>query len=301
MKLVVLFFLFCSVAFADSNSNLLLFAKNGYEDDLVELLSNHDSSFDINFQNSEGDTAFHLAVKENRAEILKILLNAYPTNTGIKLNLKNNNGETALYTAVKSGHIESMKLLIQAQSIYKIDLEAGPNTVFGTHTPLVLASEMGNDELASFLIQSGASTNVMTNSFSDGLARPLLFYISVDSELQMTLKEFVKVNKKVNIRTESNSTPLMEAASSGLLENVKTLVGAGALVNLRDNAGNTALHLTGENIKQARNLGDGALYSNSLAIFDFLVSAGANTDYKNEEGKVPFRGGGIFACRVNCK
>lgn len=261
-------------ALADSNSDMISYVQNGYEDDLAELLSHPDHDFDINFQDAEGNSALHLAVQAKNLAIMDVLFNAYPLSTGIKFNLKNNENATPFYLAVRSQNMDIVTKLLKANS--HINLEDGPIT------PIAGAIIDENDSMAAFLIKSGAST-VSSITYSNGTSSPILDFIT-SKDFPLTLTEFVKVNKDLNIRFAKKFTPLMNASYFYLLNNVKILAENGALLNLRDESGNSALHYAALQVGFYKRSGPGR---NDDSVYEYLVAKGAKTDLKNLAGVTP--------------
>ena len=97
--------------------------------------------------NDVGDGLLHTAVAAGRDDVVRLLVDKQ-----LDVNLKNHAGLTPLHKLASSNEaecLETAKLLLE--------LKADP-TIEDAHgrTPLALAAEFGNDELAQFLRQSGA-------------------------------------------------------------------------------------------------------------------------------------------------
>lgn len=270
--------LFLSVSQASVNDELLNYAKNGFEDDLMELLSRSDSDLNLNAQDQDGNSALHLSINNNNVNILKLLTGNIVNRFSINFNIKNKKGETPLYLAV----LKCPGCVSELIKTKQVNINDGPVP------PLAVAVlERANDELAANLILAGANVDInLTNADNEFDKVNLLFYISGKLRPK-SLDAYLKLNRNLNIRGIQNKTPLMYAAHMGLLENVKKLVSAGALINLRDAKGNTALHYS------AKSIGTKNLYNNELflnghtdkSIYDFLVESGAKIELTNLENK----------------
>ncbi|RWS19937.1 ankyrin repeat protein-like protein [Leptotrombidium deliense] len=65
---------------------------------------------DVNMRDCDGNTALHMAAKENRVEVLNLLLE-----NGAFVNALNENGDSALHVSIQSKAIESIQLLLHNQ------------------------------------------------------------------------------------------------------------------------------------------------------------------------------------------
>jgi ankyrin repeat protein len=93
-------------------------------------------------QAKNGETLIHFLAKENRKELLKLLL---PKMSSAVLNKADKEGRTALHYAAKTGNKEALQLLLSQKGIdgNKVDK-------FG-NTPLHLASANGNVDIVALL------------------------------------------------------------------------------------------------------------------------------------------------------
>ena len=139
---LILFFLNCSLLLAGSDTNLMQAARSGNHADLEELIA---QKVDINAQNSNGNSALHLAAMKGHNGIVKRLLSA----KDISPNLKNAKGNTALHLAV----MKNMAGVVIAHADVSADLDM-PNAT--GHTALELAATKGNDQIVVLLIGAGA-------------------------------------------------------------------------------------------------------------------------------------------------
>jgi ankyrin repeat protein len=96
-----------------------------------------------NIKNDSKKTPLMIASLNGNLEIVKSLISE-----GADVNAKDNYGFTALMHAVVGGSLEIVKLLVSAGA----DINA---TVYNT-SPLLIAYQMGHDEIVEYLIASGA-------------------------------------------------------------------------------------------------------------------------------------------------
>jgi len=103
--------------------------------------------------------------------------------------------------------------------------------------PLLQAASFGDEASVADLLASG---NIDSRARNEALLMAAAF---IDDSC--LIKLLLKAGADVNTQGNDRNTPLMEAASSGALNNVKALLQAGANVNAEDAAGRTALSLAG--------------------------------------------------------
>ena len=92
----------------DNNGETLLsyaIKKNNYK--IYDLLLNSPFLY-LNFQNNDGDSYLHLAVRNQLEKIIKNLVEK-----GIKINIQNKKGNTALHLAYETGNNSIIKYLIE--------------------------------------------------------------------------------------------------------------------------------------------------------------------------------------------
>jgi ankyrin repeat protein len=299
ISLLLITILSFSTLAVTNEENLLSYSQNGYEEDLIDLLSNQHVS-NINYYNSDGNTALHLAAMYSHPNIIKILTDAEPYNAQLGFNIQNKEGSTPLYLSVISNCSECVNVVLNSK--YPINLELGPRSTDNNEimTPLAVSVVRGKDDIATSLINKGADLNSKIYWNISKVTVTILSELAT-ANLPNALNAAIKKSSNLNIRARNNETPLMLATQHGKLENVKMLVDAKALLNLRDINGNTALHLASNYIFKARETGDGEIRRIGLAMYDYLVQAGAKVDLTNNAGELPSRGRGIFACRINCE
>ena len=179
----------------------------------------------MNTPNKYGETALMLAVFSEIIEIVEMLINY-----GAEINLYYGfNSETALNYATKQMSGETLKLLIAK----------GADVNFGPQTALNTAVCCGHTDNVLTLIKAGADLNIrtqgrecLTGAFQLLLLRGKYKYV------KMLIEAGADVN--VTMRKDIQSS-LIYTARIGDIECAKLLLNAGAVVNVRQADGYTAL------------------------------------------------------------
>jgi len=105
----------------------------------------------------EGKSILILAVKEDSTEIVEQIIKAE-----MDINFQDSNGETALHHACRLGHIECASALVGGSESQKCNLEITENT-FGW-TPLFVAAVEGFTSIVDLLVEAGAEFDKPDNS-----------------------------------------------------------------------------------------------------------------------------------------
>ena len=105
-------------------------------------------------------------------------------------------------------------------------------------TPLHIAAEKGNIDVAIFLIENGANVNVADANGNT----PLVFIINKTGNLKV-IQRFLEKGASVNTQNRTGETALMYAAWHGHSAIVQLLIKNRADVTLKNKQGNTALTL----------------------------------------------------------
>ena len=132
---------------------------------LLEKMKNSNKNI-IDIQNNQGDTAFHLAVKNNYNEIAQILDKAGADKTIINDNgefvqdaTTEGNGNTILHLAAKNNDInEVMSILKKVKNYGIIDLQNNDGD-----TAFHLAVKNNNHKVANILERAGADKTIKNN------------------------------------------------------------------------------------------------------------------------------------------
>ncbi len=235
----------------NGNTPLTLAAAKGYGD-IVELLMFKGS--DINHKNLSGHTPLMEACENQQLETAAILLRYNP-----KLQSILDDGESSLAIAASKKNPELLKLLLNyidysnssSEHIISIHLDKAIdsaaatgdvealNIIFsslGKHTislgeafkAINTAQENGHIEIVEFF-----SDNCNKLNFLDKSAISALMVEIAKKDYAKLLNALIDKNANVDYKNPSGITPLMAAASKGMMENVKILLKAGADKHLR--------------------------------------------------------------------
>ena len=175
----------------------LMLATLNNREEVIKVLLSTDITL-LNAREETGNTALHVAIKYNKIESIKILLNA-AKRAGTSLNVKNlegytplmlvairgqesilqmlidlhvegvdvhfnigdRDGNTALALAVLYGKVNIVKLLLQSSAKASIDINT---TDLEGYTPLMIASSLGYEEILDLLCRAGANVNMRNRS-----------------------------------------------------------------------------------------------------------------------------------------
>ena len=188
----------------------------------------------IDSQNSDGDTAIHIACRLAHQDTVFALIQK-----NAKVDLQNNRGETALHIAAKFGAKEMVKGLVDYAikthnwSILDLMDEKG-------NTSLHVVAEAGNLDVVQFFSDS----NIRTRNSDGDTALHLAAKSGNPTMVQMLLDIFQSPGRTVdvNIRNHEGSTALDICILHGNKDNVTSIIQLGGDLSNQDEDGNTALH-----------------------------------------------------------
>ena len=220
---------------------------------------------DVNATNSEGLTPVMAATYYDNCECFQVLVVA-----GADVNKLNNNGRSALTIAIESGYSDSVHALVEAGA----DVNSSNKKGF---TPLMIAAENGcNDKCINILLNKGADVNKQNH---DGFTALMLATLSLRRSyykskhyLSDSLKSLIAAGANLNLTNNKGQTALaMLMVSSSSTRLLQPLIQAGADVNIATSDGKTPLILA-------------TLYKHFLFIKE-LLSAGSLINKKDSKGQ----------------
>lgn len=226
---------------------------------------------DINAKDESGNTPLHLAVEDNRPQIVYFLIA-----NGAKLNVENNEENTPLHLALQYNHIhpnfthnrlEIVSFLINNGAKLNVKNNNG-------QTPLHIAvlnkrfprlDNMQNIE--RLLLEHSAEINIQDNNKTTPLD------IAVDLQLEDTVALLISKHPDVNSEHKYGRTLLHIAVDFKLKDVAKQLIAKGAFVHAKNNLLQTPLHL--------------ATTRGSQDIVELLIAKGARVNVRNVKGQTP--------------
>ncbi|KAL5258380.1 hypothetical protein ACHWQZ_G009025 [Mnemiopsis leidyi] len=180
---------------------------------------------DVNIQDSEGQTALHLAAGRGDLQVIK-----YLWEKGADVNIQDSRGEAALHRAADRGHLQVIKYLWEKGADVNIQDSEGM-------TALHRAVNSGHLQVFKYLLEKGADVNIQNSEGKTALHRAVF-----RRDLQV-IDFLLEKEADVNIQDSEGKTALHMAARDGSLHVFKYLLEKGADVNIQDGRGWTVLHL----------------------------------------------------------
>jgi len=261
---------------------------------------------DVNGLDSGGSPALHWAVHVNDLELVNLLLAA-----GADLSLKNRYGQAPIHVAVQQRHAAMAQRLLQAGAdIEQADAAGEP--------PLLTATRLGDAGMVEVLLKQGAQVDARDVPYGQtalmmavreehaSLAQSLLAAGAdvnaqslagaehrrvMPTEVPVGTSQGVGINRSglpdrgMRYPITGNKTPLLFATRQGNLALTRTLVEAGADIEMADANGITPLinAILNHSVVNVNRTGK----SDHLQIARFLIDAGANVNAQDWYGQSP--------------
>jgi len=205
---------------------------------------------DPNIPSSNGTPLIVLAAEKDYTDIVAALIQkgANPDKADL------NTSETALIKAIKNQNFDTISVL----------LNAGANPNLGTNqgvTPLGLAIDLKNENLATHLLSSGATNGINKEN--------LLLYAFRKNPIGVSL--MLSGGVPPNSTDKNDNTPLIISAANGDLESAKQLISYRADINARNKYGMSPLLY--------------ALKSKNWEMAEYLIGSGAKINISNIYGQ----------------
>lgn len=254
------------------------------EEDLEDALLKINTELpDPNIPSSKGTPLLILATEKDYTDLVGALIQkgANPDKADL------NTSETALIKAVRNQNFDTISIL----------LNAGANPNLSTNqglTPLGLAIDLKNENLATHLLSSGATNGISKEN--------LFLYAFKKNPIGVSLMLAGGISPNVN--DDDNNTPLIISAANGDFESAKQLVSYRANVNVKNKYAMTPLLYAvkgkywdiaeylinnGAKINPVNSYGQNALfwaaYHGNAQLVHNLLMRGANYAQKTRRGQ----------------
>lgn len=173
-----------------------------------------------------GRTALHWAARENRGEIVALLLEAKAD-----VNALDRTGKGPLTLAAETGSVDATQRLVDAGANVTARDQIGG-------TPLTWACGLGNAATVKILLDKGADVSVVDVNgltpliWAAGIGKPETVAVILEKKPDLNVKDGV-----------TGDTALMRAVRSGKAESIKLLIVAGADVNMGNKQGYSPIQL----------------------------------------------------------
>jgi ankyrin repeat protein len=261
---------------------------------IIYFLKYHKSKIKVHVDDFDknGNCAIHLAAEKGCNDAIKCLLKH-----GSSVNIRNSSGNTPLMFACKENMLDSILLLIEFGADSKLTNQSGFNCIHyaaqcdnGTAISTLINAlnekekkkrllllEQDNDEQSTDSTHNKSSSVASITSFESSTFLNHFYNaenISVSSSIQERQSENCnEVNFIINMKANNGSTPLHIACLFDAIKSMKVLLLNYVVVNVNDNANETALH------KAARN--------SFFEAYKLLVNHGGNPNSKNFLNETP--------------
>ena len=290
-------------SFSADNYNctpLMKAVENG-DKDVVTFLIDHGANVAI--KDKYGYTALHRACiiyHDCSPEVLSCLIE-----NGADVNLSTDKNRTPLMTACEYGHVNTVTFLIehganvnlqdwtgltavhyavrgsQACEILSCLMENGADVdakTCGGLTPLMIAAERGDTKVATFLIEHGANVDLPDKIGATALCYALKCPGNLCEVGSCLIENGADINACINYNC---CTPLMMACEKTVNDQLNALtflIEHGAIVNLQDIHGSTALHYVVQ---------ENSGFHEPYEVLDYLIQNGADINAQSNHGRTP--------------
>ncbi|RNA01264.1 poly(ADP-ribose) polymerase pme-5-like [Brachionus plicatilis] len=227
----------------------------------------------------DGNTPLHYACTANRSINCEILLNfaqKKQENDSVQttevvidnkfglggVNRPNKRGLLPLHLAIQKGTYECIKVLIN----YGANLEYALPTSMGKITPLMYAVQLGHNKIAKLLIENNAKIEAL-----DRFKRNAVIHAAMTGSAKI-LSYLLRAGSSPNVQDSSGNSPLHYACAYGWYFSAKSLVEAGANINLNNDWKLSAFGV--------------AFLKGHIGICDYLLTLGKiDINFRTEEGE----------------
>ena len=208
---------------AQRDTCLTLAAYLGHTDTVRYLVSLPE--VDLNHQDSGNCTVLHIAVQQEHADVVQVLIDA-----GADIEAKDDEGHSPLHLASISGELTTVKVLVKAGADVRATDACG-------NTCLILAAHHGHTETVRYLV----SLPEVDLNHQDSWNCTVLHCAAQENRSDV-VQVLIDAGADIETKNDEGRSPLHLASISGELTTVKMLVKAGA--DVRDTDAKRATCLT---------------------------------------------------------
>jgi FOG: Ankyrin repeat len=259
-----------------------------------------EKKLDINQKNNKGETPLHRLLYGRRSkESIQLLLD-YQAD----INAVDNQGQTPLFSTAYFNTSETIQFLID-QGAKADAIDHAGNTIIHH---LVTKGSSGVKKYET-LIKAGVDINQINNSGKTALMRSFSWWRSIDGTTQTTdillglgaetgfplidlvikgdaagIKKFIAEHPEVDLSELdpfASSPALHWAVMARQPESVRTLIEAGADINVKNKYGSTAFLLAVDRLLKVADRAD------KPKMFELLIDLGADINMPNDKGSTP--------------
>uniref|UniRef100_A0A7N6F6N4 Ankyrin 1, erythrocytic b n=1 Tax=Anabas testudineus TaxID=64144 RepID=A0A7N6F6N4_ANATE len=221
----------------------------------------------------DDQTPLHCAARMGHKELVKLLLEhkANPDSATTA-------GHTPLHISAREGHVQTIRILLDAgaqqikmtkrgNACYCLCLDCPCFSLQNGYTPLHIAAKQNQMEVASCLLQNGASPN------SESLQGITPLHLASQEGRPDMVALLISKQANVNLGNKNGLTPLHLVAQEGHVGIADTLVKQGASVYAASRMGYTPLHV--------------ACHYGNIKMVKFLLQQQAHVNSKTRMGYTP--------------
>ena len=183
----------------DKNTPCHTIAKLGYLE-AYHMLKEEEREKYLNTSNKKQETPLHVAVRENKEEMIKLFLShgANPTR-------KTADRSTLLHIACQNGNSNSVRIILESINCEKKKKELIDFQNNSKATPLILAAKKG-------YVDCYRAMEIANPNLKDNTGKTALHY-ATQKGYQQFVEYLLKHNADINVKDQNKNTPLLNAAS----------------------------------------------------------------------------------------
>lgn len=229
--------------------------------DMVEYMVSKGA--DVNLRDVENQTTpIWIACQTGNFCMMKTLIFL-----GAKLDMTDRSGDTLINYTAQIGNQDRIHKLMLAGANIEVRDKSG-------RTPLLSACIWGKDDMVVYLLDRGADINAMDNNGNNAL-----HVVMSEAEGAETVRVLIEHGVDVNHKNSSGQVPWFllrrpgHDVESGVIDNLKLVLQAGADITVRNNSGDSILHI-------AADLG-------SVEVGKLAIQYGADINWVDNNGQSP--------------